>query len=243
MCRIADAMKPRPDAEWWIETTTQPVGQAATDAMLIVRLGLAVNALRAQQRFSDKVNDATGPAGARDRMWAFIQAVAFVREGLNILSGTGGVAPESPRVREFAIMGGATDALIAQMKDLEGGRHPMSPILKRVRNQLAFHWDPAVLWPWLAETAGAGDEIVWCEGVGTTNGEMVHRAAEDALVNAILPPEPDNPVALEIRFGEALPHLADAMRLMSEYFERAVAGFLTAHGAVTGRRSNSTTPA
>jgi len=100
-------MTPNPESEWWVTTKSAVIAAGAEDAVLVLRLGLAVNALRAQHRFSDAVNDSKGPGGARDRLWAFIQAVAYVREGLNILSGTSPTPAQSQRVKELAEIGGA----------------------------------------------------------------------------------------------------------------------------------------
>src|SRR5437867_884092 len=56
-------------------------------AVLVLRLGIAVNAIRAAQRFFLASRDAPGPAGERDRLWSFLIALGFLQEARRMLNG------------------------------------------------------------------------------------------------------------------------------------------------------------
>lgn len=91
MATIAMTTKPpdeNDEAGFTIDAPASSLTQNRDLAILILRLGLAVNSLRASHRHFLAVKDAPGPGGERDRLWAFLSATAYVKEAMNILSGT-----------------------------------------------------------------------------------------------------------------------------------------------------------
>jgi hypothetical protein len=90
--RDDDPMAPLPGSQYWLESGPGVVHDNLDEAVLVVRLGLALNALRAQQRFTVSNSSAEpGAAKMRDGVWAFLTAAAYTGEAINILTGTGGV--------------------------------------------------------------------------------------------------------------------------------------------------------
>jgi hypothetical protein len=200
---------------------------------------LAVNALRSQQRFTILIGDDPDSAAAkRDRVLSFVIAAAFATEALKILTGTSGVAGESLAVRELASRADVPLDVVETVTQLMAGTHRAAAVLNRIRNQLTFHWDPAVIGQSLA---GFVDDhpIIWSEGEAPTAGESIYRLAADVLANALVleradvtPEERDH--AGDEALKAALEAITEAMLVVTKYFEYAIAGFLA--GRVTPRR-------
>ncbi len=226
-------------------TIAAPVRSSALDrdaTILALRLGLAVNAVRASHRHFLAVAEAPGPGGERDRLWAFLSAAAFVKEAMNILSGTRNAPAQKTQVEQLARRSGASDELVQTIDRLLAGTHPVSEIVTRVRNKLTFHWDPAAIGEWIDRY----DEphAMWFDASGgTSNGETLYRAAADSAAYSILLPT-DAELALPLderrrviaeRFKDALRELTGVMTTIQDYFERAIATFLRDAGATITR--------
>lgn len=123
------------DQPWVAEGPAESLTANVETSTLVLRLGIAVNAIRAAQRFYLAVANATGPGGERDRFWAFLVAAGFLDEALLVIK------PNFPAVRALATSGGATDDQVRAVAELLSGRRPINKTLDRLRNQLAFHWD------------------------------------------------------------------------------------------------------
>lgn len=106
------AQDPKP---WKIIGDKASITGNIDDAALVLFLGIAANAIRAAQRFYWFVRDTPGPGGERDRLWAFLIALGFIHEALQI------VRPNFPRVRELAVRGGATKEAVNGVRRLLSG--------------------------------------------------------------------------------------------------------------------------
>ena len=67
---------------WRLSAPKESLTSNAGDAALMLRLGIAVNATRSAQRFYYVCRDLAGPAGERDRLWAFLVALGFLHEAI-----------------------------------------------------------------------------------------------------------------------------------------------------------------
>lgn len=145
-----------------------------------------MNAVRAVERFFYACKDAAGPAGERDHLWAFPIALGFLHEAIQTV-----LRSNFPKVRVLAEAGGASDELIKEAGALLSGTLPLSQTLARMHNKLIFHWDDAPIREFV--TRCSNETVVWADGLGDTQGEMLYRTAADALSNSILPDEPGAP--------------------------------------------------
>jgi hypothetical protein len=192
------------------------------DAVLVLRLGLAVTAIRTAQRFYIASTQWPGAAGERDQLWTFLLATAYLHEARVMLQ------PRFPRVRELAVMDGATEAEADEVGALLSGRRPLSRTLDRVRNELVFHFDEDAMRRWVDEYSEAS--VVWAEGTGPRTGDMVYRASTDAVMAALVgerEPGTSGQQALRDLLSELLP----ATEALTDFFEHAISGYLGTVGA------------
>src|SRR5687767_12504675 len=73
------------------------------DAVLVLRLGLALTAMRATQRLTLCAGGRDEPGDVRDRLWAFLLSAAYLHE-LRVT-----LQPRFPQVKALALQGGASE--------------------------------------------------------------------------------------------------------------------------------------
>lgn len=85
-------------------------------ASYVLRLGLAVTAIRAAHRLTVASRDIEGPSAEGTRLWAFLLAVAYLQET--------SVTAQSryPKLKEFALAGGAAKELLAAVGQTFAGK-------------------------------------------------------------------------------------------------------------------------
>lgn len=213
---------------WKVEAPSSSLKGDIETATLVLRLGIAVNAARASQRFFYFIKDAPGPGGERDRLWAFLIAMGFLHEAIQTV-----LRPSFPAVKNLALAGGASEALIKEASALLSGKAPLSQVLNRMRNKLIFHWDDEPIREFVE--VFSKPTVVWADGLGDTQGEMLYRVAADALSNSVLPDEPSaKPESQEQsleRFKMFMIDAVAASRGILELFDCAIKGHLKAVGA------------
>lgn len=232
-------MRPFPESRYWIGAPAASLTDDRATAVLVLRLAMAVNALRSQQRYTLMIGDDPITASAkRDRVLSMLIAAAFTAEALNILTGTSGVPGESRAVRALAERAEVPAELEATVTRLMAGTHPASALLRRLRNQLTFHWDPEVV----SESLNgfiADEPIIWSEGEEPTQGGSIYRIAADVLANAMVlvrievPNGREDAASAEI-FSAALLAIVEAMTAVFSYFEYAIAGHVEPYGVTHG---------
>jgi hypothetical protein len=208
---------------WRIVAPQTSLTDNVDDATLVLRMGIASNAIRSAQRFYWFVRDASGPAGERDRLWAFLIAIGFVHEAVQAI-----LRPNFARIRILAAAGEADEQSLETAEHLVSGSLPLNGILRRLRNKLIFHWDDDVIREYVRGYA-QGD-VAWARGVGDSQGESVFSAAANALTNCVLP---DELGATEYRNEERVRELvSDATPVMGTVltvFDGAILGHIRAH--------------
>jgi hypothetical protein len=216
--------EPRADnRRWRVEVTSDAsLKRNVDDAVLVIRLGLAVTAIRSAQRFYIATSEVPGPGGERDTLWAFLLATAYLHETRAMLQ------PQFPRVRELAVKGGVTEAHAAEVGALLSGRKPLGRALERIRNELVFHFDAKAVRRWVDGYSEAS--VVWAEGIGPKTGDVLYRASTDAIVAALVRERaPGKTEQQELR--DLLSELLPATQAITEFLERAIAGYLDESGA------------
>ena len=66
-----------------VSTGPEPLQNDQSKAILVLRLGAALNSIRAAQRWTLRIKD-DGPAGEFDRFQAYLVAAAYLAEACNL---------------------------------------------------------------------------------------------------------------------------------------------------------------
>lgn len=222
-------IKPFPDSKVVLTTPSSVITDDPAAALLMVRLGLAANALVSQHRFAVSLTDSDGAAAARDRIGALIVAASLTQEAVIVIK------EQYSYVTELAKASGLSAEKLEQFGHLAGGKHEVSALLTKVRNQIGFHWDASVIGEALDQFV-PHPEVVWVEGREATTGETIYRLSADVVMEAIFPEldefkeldSDERRDKLQARTGETMARLAGVMILivelidasMTEYFNR-----------------------
>ena len=217
----------------WFETGPEPILDDLNLAVLIVRIGLASNALSAQLHAArDAGKRRAGAARMRDILCSFITTAAFTNEAIDL------ARAEMPALRGLAQRGGADLALLARVGKLCAGKHPAAEVLRRARNKIGFHWDKHILEPAVADYS-TNKKIVWLE-MGA-NGQTVHRLAVEVLAHVLFPSASDQTEQTKKQTAvvNSMAEVHQAMRLIVELFTASLFGYLAL--CETARRTRSAT--
>jgi hypothetical protein len=226
-------MEPLDGTALWIESGPDVVSKDRAMAGLMVRIGMAVNALTVQIDLAFSARKQKGDAvRQRDNMVSLVMAAALTFEALELArKNQGKLRPLLQRV-------GGKDDLLWRTGRLLGGKHPASGVLERARNSLAFHFDykDKFIGPIVSEFA-KNERIVWVEEVQGQKSNTVHRLSVDVLAHALLPDVGAQPNRVKQRqvSDAALKDVLDAMNTVAEYFTAAVVAYLREQGITTAR--------
>jgi hypothetical protein len=211
---------------WGVYTPTESLRDR--DAVVALRLGMAVNALHAVQHFG--LLSSSLPAGPRklaNMVIGLSLQLAFLKEAVST------AADNAKLIRRWATDGGATPEALARVRALTDGTDPLCAVIKRVRNELMFHWDRRQLAAWLRRTRPQQDTR-WFEAVGPQHDyNFNHSLALDILAESLVPPvEGDDPAESERqrRMIAVVEDAEKATRALIAIFEKAVVTFLAEHG-------------
>jgi len=228
---IDPAMEPQADSTIWFETGPDPIRHDPAMATLMVRVGMASNALSAQFHAGEDARHRRGAARTRDILSSFVTAAAVTHESIQLARS--GMA----RLRPLALRAGAKEELLARVGKLCAGKHPSAAVLDRARNQVGFHWDEAVVGQSVLEYA-RNQKIVWLESDASFH--PVHRFAVDVLGHALFPDagnELDSAISQQT-ISNAMAKVDDAMRLIIEFFTAALYGYMRTVSADRRERSD-----
>ena len=132
-------MEPHSDSMRWFESGPEPVVDNLELAVLMVRIGMATNALVSQFHVGEDARRRSGALKTAQALAGLATAAALTNEAIRL------AGDEMARLRDLALRAGASDELLVAVGQLCAGKHPSAAVLKRARNQLAFHWDKAVI--------------------------------------------------------------------------------------------------
>lgn len=214
------------EVAWSLVGPESSLTTAGDDAVLVLRLGQSVNAIRAAQRFYLYAARESGVAASRDQLMAFLTGVGWIVEAL---IGLKKKPVDLARVCDLARADGASDDDVERLTTLATDS-PLMRKLARVRDKLTFHWDRAPAQAWIRDRDCG--EVLWAEGVGHKTGDLLWRASSDVIANQIEPPEPgETRERSEERARRFIQDFIPIMTLVVNVFERAIRSFLREQGA------------
>ena len=229
------AVRPIADSDRWFETGPEPIWNDEKTAVLMVRVGMAQNALVAEMDGASLAIDRvrTGARRMRLSLTGLVSAAALVFEAARLAK------ENMPELRRLATSAGAPQRLLDEIGQLCAGKHPASEMITRARKKVGFHWDADPIAASVAEW-GKNAQLVWLE----THGDEVplHRLAADVLAHILFPETntPD-PAASQKAARAAMDQLGEAINLIVEFFTAATYGYLKLSGARRQERNQSNT--
>ena len=130
-----------------VTTGPEPLQNDQCKAVLVLRLGAALNSLRAAQRWTLMIKECgEGPAVQFDRFHAYVLASAYLAEACRLFW------QNRIFIQELAKKGGADAREIAQLlKDADPATGLQKDLLKWVRDKVTFHWDCDVFEQWASK--------------------------------------------------------------------------------------------
>jgi hypothetical protein len=212
-------MEPEAGSARWFETDPDAIRDDADMAVLMVRVGMASNALNAQFHAGSQVRKRTVAVRNRDGLSSLVTAAAVTFEAVRL------ARERMATLRPLALEAGASEELLSRVGKLCGGKHPAIKVLDRARNKLGFHWDVEEVARSVREYA-RNQKIVWLES--DKDSHPVHRLALDVLIQALFPEarnESDRTKAQKA-FSESMSAVQDAMNLITEFFTASVYGYM-----------------
>lgn len=223
-------MEPREGAQRWAETGPGAILNDPDLATLIVRIGMATNALSAQIHAGKAAAERLPAAKTRDILCSLVTSAALTNEAIKVVSG--GMS----RLRPLALRAGASEELLQRIGQLCAGKHPADGLLKRARNEIGFHWDQDTIGPSVREF-GKNRKLIWIEA--DTNGEYVHRLACEVLVHALFPEaQQQDSDGTKLTLEQEMKHLSSAMDLIIEFCVASAWGYMRACQAVLKTKEN-----
>jgi hypothetical protein len=217
------AVEPMVDSEYWYQSGPEPIQEDLPGAVLMVRIGMALNALVAELDVTTLVFGGlpTHSRQVRATLSRVVTTAALVSEATKLAS-------ENLReLRPLAVAAGAPPDLLQRIGQLCGGKHPASKVIEVARNKVGFHWDSERI---KNSVLGFGNnpQLVWLEG----GGEHVplHRLASDVM-GLVLFPDTNTPdiETYEKTLKQALSEIVDATNLIIEFFLAVTFAFHRAH--------------
>jgi hypothetical protein len=196
----------------------------SSSSTVALQMGVAVNFMRAAQRWYRAAANEAGPAALRDGVCAFMVSSAYLKEAVDSV-----LRPQYQTIVELAKQGGAKDELINRIGQLTSKKPTSlySTLLMKVRNQLVFHFDAEPLKQWAEQNSN--QDIVWAEGVGETDGQVSWIASADATLDVFNPLSDDE---VNKRIKEVADFSGDLILL----FQSAISAFIKQNGGTLNER-------
>lgn len=202
-------------------TGPEPLQNDHCKAILVLRLGAALNSVRAAQRWTNKLGESEDLAGQFDRFQSYLVAAAYLAEACKLFWKNQGC------ILELARKGHAKDDEIQKLiSDADPGTGVQANLLSRIRDKETLHWDCAVFEKWASAQKA---KVVWVKCSGQTAGECVMWASYDALTDFTTGLNADKSKPVQDRINDQIPEVLKAMDRVTHVFECAVAGFLGEH--------------
>ena len=221
-------IKPIDGSSSWIESGPDPILDDPDLATLIVRIGMATNALTAQFNAGRDAGKRQGVTKMRDLLSSLITSAALTNEAIEL-------AREGlPKLRPLARRVRAKEDLLERVGKLCAGKHPASPLLRRARNNIGFHWDPDVIGRSVREY-GKNRKLVWVESEPSFK-QTTHRLAFEVLGHVMFPEG-----ATKEAVSTAMSEISGAMDLIIELFAASTYGYLSSIGADKKEKKNEPT--
>ena len=204
-----------------VSTGPEPLQKDRCKAILVLRLGAALNPLRAVQRWTLKEHG-DSPAGQMDMFQTYLVAGAYLAEACKLFWANRGC------ILELARKGSADEGKIASLLTVADPKTGVQASLLKFRDKETFHWDPGVFEQW---ASAQKDKVVWQRCSGDTVAECVMWASHEAVSEFTASLNIEKGGSLQERINDQLLQVLDVMKVVIHIFESAVYGFLEEHGA------------
>jgi hypothetical protein len=222
----APAMRRSPGSVLWYESGPEPITADPKLATVIVKVGLAINAIHSVVFGSKSASEhARRATSRRDAVAYWVTAAAFLKEATELAS------KEMKLLRPLALRAGMKPALVDQVVRLCHGDHKAWATLRLARKKIGFHWDDNIIGPAVMAFANHS-RIVWVEL--ERNSHPVHTLAFTVLVDAIFPCSAEADTDLErfdAEMDESTDALTQALELIARFFHASTRGYLKQIGA------------
>lgn len=210
-----------------IKTGPEPLQTDRCKSILVLRLGAALNSLRATQRWT-LTEHRSGPAGEFDRFQAYLTAGAYLAEACMLFWANQNC------VLQLARKGGAEKDKITRLLTLA---HPktgvQATLLKFIRDKETFHWDCDIFEQWASRQ---NDQVVWRGSSGDTAGDSVMWASCEAISEYTASLNKEKGKSVEEKINDQVREVLEVMKVVIHVLEHAVVAFLEEHGATTESR-------
>ena len=193
----------------------QSLTKEPSEAVLMLRLGAAINAIRAAQRMTQLSRKTTGMVGLKDLVWTFTMAAAQLKEAIDSL-----LKENYQTITEHARQGGASEEELDRLKALTDD-HPDSlymRVLRATRDRITYHWDKEPFEAWRARQTG--NSVVWTLAEGTREKHVLQVAAAEAITEAIIPDADYQELSLRVA------QVARASGTITAVFQFAIMGYV-----------------
>jgi hypothetical protein len=211
--------KPYASSAVWYETSPSPILDDISTAVLMVRVGMANNALTANMRGAEAAKTLDGAAKMAAILSTLVTAAALTYEAIQL------ARPHMPALRRLAERIGAKPVLFERVGLLWSGKHAAAPLLTRARNKLGFHWDEDIVEPSVRDF-GRNKTLVWLEL--DAKDVRVDRLAADVLAHALIPEanESQDVATQQAAVTKALTDVSGAMDIVIEFFTACTYGYM-----------------
>jgi hypothetical protein len=212
-------MEPLAGSARWFESGPEPIVNNLNLAVLIVRIGMASNALSAQLHAGADASRRRGAARMRDSLLSFVTTAAFTNEAIRL------AREQMSTLGPLAARAGAERDLLDAVSKLCAGKHPSAQVLKHARNKVGFHWDQDLITRSVREY-GRNQKVVWVES--DAQFHPVHRLAAEVLGHALFPEAVSQSEQGKRHegFRDAMSQVREAMRVIIKFFTACVYGYM-----------------
>ena len=114
---------------------------------------------------------------------------------------------------------------------LLSGKSALSDAVARIRNETVFHFTEDPVKEWLKEHDNENGDVVWLRGSGSKTWDIQYRASTDVVSWNILPGVDSSTPEGQALMVDLIQQFKDAQEKVARWFDHALAGYLTAHGA------------
>jgi hypothetical protein len=229
-------MEPKEGTTAWFETLPDVLSNDEMMAGVMVRVGMAVNALTVHLHLGYQAGQKLGAVRERDNLVSLAMSAALAFEARVLAQ------KYQAQLRPLLLKrqeNGDEEAGIAlkQMGTLLSGNHPASALLERARNNLVFHFDykDEFIGP-IVRNFARNEKIVWVEEVPPPQANTVHRFAIEVLAHALFPEADTSDSEKQRQIIEAsMGDVRDAINIIASYFTMAAVAYLGPQGNARSR--------
>lgn len=207
------------DHRWTVEADTATLlKKRPDDAVLALRLGMAVSALQASLRLTLSATDNGDPADERDRLWGFMLATAYLHEARITIQ------HRFPRVSQLATLGGAPAELAQQVGAITSGKSEVGEMLDTIRKTLVFHFEERAVKEWVA--AYRRDTLRWADGIAGDTNKVAYQASLSIVAAPLLAGDNLSTENGRQRLRARLDEVVRLGEIITAFCQHAIAGYI-----------------